>query len=281
MKKLYSIGEMSKLVNVSVQTLRHYEKIKLFRPSYIDPNTNYRYYSDSQFHYLDIIKSLKFIGLPLQKIKEAQQLNPEEFLQFLEQQDQEIMTKIKQLEEVRLSLQLSKRQLQEQLAIPWLTEVYEKEMEEERILMIKSENATPQFIEDYYFTKLFRTLEAENIMQNSRYGCIYTLGQYQSVDEIHYEQIYVPVLTDRAIESMDKELQLHSIPTGRYLCIAYEANIESLISLYTEFYNKLYSYIKQNACSVEPLVYEVVMPSNYSPEQEEKFIIELKVRYSS
>lgn len=281
MKRLFSIGEMSKLVNVSVQTLRHYEKINLFRPSYIDPNTNYRYYSDTQFHYLDIIKSLKFIGLPLQKIKEAQQLSPEEFLQFLEQQDLEIIAKIKQLEEVRLSLQKSKRQLQEQLAIPWLSQVYEKDVEEERILMIKSDNATPRFIEDHYFTKLFRTIENENIMQTSRYGCIYPFAEYHSVDEIRYEQIYVPVLSDREIENMDNELQLHSIPAGKYLCIAYETNIESLISIYMEFYDKLYHYIKQNELSVEPHFYEVIMPSNYSPDQEEKFIVELRVRFQS
>src|SRR4051794_31201230 len=54
-EKHYSIGEVSKLANISVQTLRYYDQIDLFKPSYVDPQTNYRYYKDAQLYYLDII----------------------------------------------------------------------------------------------------------------------------------------------------------------------------------------------------------------------------------
>ena len=36
METNFSIGEMSKLHNISVQTLRHYDKIGLLKPSYIN-----------------------------------------------------------------------------------------------------------------------------------------------------------------------------------------------------------------------------------------------------
>ncbi len=32
----YSIGEVSKLANVSIKALRYYDKIDLFKPAYVD-----------------------------------------------------------------------------------------------------------------------------------------------------------------------------------------------------------------------------------------------------
>lgn len=78
----YTIGEVAKLANLSVQTLRYYDQIDLFKPAYTDSASNYRYYKDSQIFYLDIIKSLKYIGTSLEDIKKALMLTPEELLVF-------------------------------------------------------------------------------------------------------------------------------------------------------------------------------------------------------
>ena len=43
--KLYSIGEVSKICNVSKKALRFYDKIGLIAPDYISSENNYRYYS--------------------------------------------------------------------------------------------------------------------------------------------------------------------------------------------------------------------------------------------
>ncbi|MFD1066530.1 MerR family DNA-binding transcriptional regulator [Oceanobacillus locisalsi] len=45
-KNLYSIGETAKLNNISIQSLRYYDKIDLFTPAFIDPESNYRYYHE-------------------------------------------------------------------------------------------------------------------------------------------------------------------------------------------------------------------------------------------
>lgn len=70
MKELYSIGETAKLMGVSVQTLRNYSNLKLLKPQYIDADSGYRYYSFQQFHYIDRIKYLRRLGLPLSEIEE-------------------------------------------------------------------------------------------------------------------------------------------------------------------------------------------------------------------
>lgn len=70
MKNLFSIGELSKLQNISRQTLIFYDKIGLFCPAYTDPNNGYRYYSAKQIDYLDTICIMKKIGFSLEEIKE-------------------------------------------------------------------------------------------------------------------------------------------------------------------------------------------------------------------
>lgn len=69
MKKLFSIGEISKQQNISRQTLIFYDKIGLFCPAYVDPENGYRYYSYKQLDYLDTICIMKKIGFSLDEIK--------------------------------------------------------------------------------------------------------------------------------------------------------------------------------------------------------------------
>lgn len=66
---MYPIGTFSKLVDVSVKTLRYYHEIDLFSPSYIEPKTNYRYYSFNKFSEIEKIKLFKSFGLSLDEIK--------------------------------------------------------------------------------------------------------------------------------------------------------------------------------------------------------------------
>lgn len=70
MQNKLSIGEMAKLRGVTVDTLRHYDKIGLLKPFHIDRETGYRYYSISQYEVLGTIKELRSIGFSLEEIKQ-------------------------------------------------------------------------------------------------------------------------------------------------------------------------------------------------------------------
>ncbi len=70
MKNLFSIGEVAKQQNISKQTLIYYDKIGLFPPAYVDPDTGYRFYSAAQLDYLDTILIMKRIGFSLKEIRE-------------------------------------------------------------------------------------------------------------------------------------------------------------------------------------------------------------------
>ncbi len=70
MKDLYSIGEVSRIMGVSVQTLRYYSSIHLLEPKQVNQSSGYRYYSADQFHFIDRIKYLQKLGMSLEEIKE-------------------------------------------------------------------------------------------------------------------------------------------------------------------------------------------------------------------
>jgi DNA-binding transcriptional MerR regulator len=64
------IGEFSKMMQVTVKTLRHYEQRGLLMPEEVDKWTEYRYYSISQMQRLNAIRDLQRQGFTLEEIKE-------------------------------------------------------------------------------------------------------------------------------------------------------------------------------------------------------------------
>jgi len=65
---LIKIGEFAWLGQVTVETLRHYDRIGLLKPAHQDPFTDYRYYTLDQLPRLNRILALKDLGLSLEDI---------------------------------------------------------------------------------------------------------------------------------------------------------------------------------------------------------------------
>lgn len=74
---LHSIGEISKIVKISTDTLRYYDDINLLKPIMISKQTGYRYYSNSQVTILLKILELKQYGFSLNEIKDILSFNDE------------------------------------------------------------------------------------------------------------------------------------------------------------------------------------------------------------
>ena len=65
MKNLFSIGEVARLFDINVKTLRYYDETGLLKPEKVNPKTGYRYYSTRQFERLNTIMYLKALQVPL------------------------------------------------------------------------------------------------------------------------------------------------------------------------------------------------------------------------
>ncbi|MFC3746963.1 MerR family transcriptional regulator [Paenibacillus sp. GCM10012306] len=99
MKELFTIGEVSKLFQVKISTLRYYDEIGLLKPEYIDKNNNYRYYSTQHFERLSTIKYLRALGLPISDLLDFfDYRDTDKLIEMLERQQTEIANKKRELE---------------------------------------------------------------------------------------------------------------------------------------------------------------------------------------
>lgn len=66
---MYTIGQFSIIAKLNKKTIRYYDEIGLFRPAFIDPNNQYRYYKREQINDINKIIKLKETGISLEQIK--------------------------------------------------------------------------------------------------------------------------------------------------------------------------------------------------------------------
>ena len=94
-KTKLKIGEFSKMMQVTVKTLRHYEQKGLLVPYEVDEWTGYRYYSITQMQRLNTIRGLQRQGFTLEEIKElledgAQTPSIEQLTQKIEETERQL-----------------------------------------------------------------------------------------------------------------------------------------------------------------------------------------------
>ena len=115
----FSIGEVARMFRVSVSTLRHYEKIGLLAPEYVDPATGYRSYSTRQFECLNTIRYLRALEMPLEQIRDFLQDREVGKIQgMLLQQRQAVIQKRQALGIVQRKIENRLRQIQDALEGP-------------------------------------------------------------------------------------------------------------------------------------------------------------------
>ncbi|MGE7613382.1 MerR family transcriptional regulator [Paenibacillus sp. NPDC101420] len=95
---MLSIGEFSKICEVSTKTLRYYDEIGLIHPDEINPENGYRYYSIKQLTKMLFINRLKSYHFSLEEIKDILGWEQDHFE-----------------EKLSTALNLKKRKLQEKL----------------------------------------------------------------------------------------------------------------------------------------------------------------------
>lgn len=69
MKEFFSISETAKIVGMTAETLRHYDRIGLVKPCKVDEWTGYRYYSQREIVLLNTVQALRHMDITLSEIK--------------------------------------------------------------------------------------------------------------------------------------------------------------------------------------------------------------------
>ena len=278
MKKdnLYTIGDVAKLMNISIYTLRYYDQIDLFKPAFTDPKTNYRYYEDTQLFQLDWIKSLRSIGTPLEKIHETYQISTAEQLHFLDEQEQVVNEQLSELTAVQKNIAQVRQYLTQQLDDHQMNEVYVLEAPVTRILVkpLTKKGINPRAIENSSYSDMKHFLEEQHLGIHGGYGGIFPYrADYASVEEMDYHTLFTPLFSDKWVTEIAEGMDIGKIPGGRYAAIRFEFSP----SAYVENYQKLCSYIEDRQLQPKS-IYEFFTMTQYAPEAKSVFIIELRIR---
>lgn len=93
-----SIGQVSKIFDISKDTLRYYDKIGILTPE-VDKNNGYRYYLLKHLEKLGLILGIKYLGISLADIKKTiESEDVKEYKNLVIREEEIIKRKIKELE---------------------------------------------------------------------------------------------------------------------------------------------------------------------------------------
>jgi DNA-binding transcriptional MerR regulator len=105
---MLKIGEFSKLSNISVRSLRHYESLDLLSPQKTDPISGYRYYTADQLDRAHTIRMLREIGFSLDSIKGILNTdNPNTAWQYFERRQMEVEEELQAIQHKKEMLRLA------------------------------------------------------------------------------------------------------------------------------------------------------------------------------
>lgn len=144
MAKYLSVGEAARAVHTTSETLRHYDRIGLVKPSKKDEWTNYRYYIEQDLVRLNTVRAMQQMDLPLQKIKKVLEYEDlEKIVDFLAQAENRADEKIKALQYSKSKIQLAKADYERKLqGRKNATGVFIKDMPE-RVILLSDTLETP------------------------------------------------------------------------------------------------------------------------------------------
>ncbi len=145
------VKDLSKLTGVSVQTLHHYDRIDLLKPSLRLPN-GYRLYSEKDLLRLQQIIALKFFGFELSQIKELLN-NDAKAAQHFKVQAHLLAEKANQMQEASNALKAIVSEVDYNKSIPWetiikLIEVYNmtKQLEDPWVKVIFTYDELQEYV---------------------------------------------------------------------------------------------------------------------------------------
>jgi DNA-binding transcriptional MerR regulator len=136
---MLKIGDFSKLSQVSVQTLRHYDDLGLLKPIDVDRFTGYRYYTFQQLHRLNRILALKDLGLSLEEIARLLQedLPASQLRGMLRMKQAAIEQRVSEEQERLVRVEARLRQIETEDTMPNV-DVLIKKLEPQRVASIRA-----------------------------------------------------------------------------------------------------------------------------------------------
>ncbi len=224
--KRYMIGEVAKIVGLSVHTLRYYEKNEVIKPSYVDEITGYRYYTPNDISRLCVLKECKKMDLTLGQIRKVYEASShEEVMAIIDEKKDEVL---KMIEHYNVTLK----------NIEWYRSEYNTLCETKRMCYVPFLQHLPTrrviyranpYEEDSSSLALAEVAEKqleETDTIKKKYGFIANTKYWVEETSLRVTGEYVDINVDE-YDHVDSKY-IYRIPGGLYLCmnIAHSSDLE-------------------------------------------------------
>lgn len=184
---MLSIGEFSKICEVSTKTLRYYEEIGLIYPDEINPENGYRYYSIEQMKKMLFINRLKSYDFSLEEIKAILKLekdqSDEKLCLALNRKKRDLQDKVTAYEYTLKQLRQDILSLENGISIMSYLESIDVQLVESpsrNILPFRKVVTADDCIGGYgkFFNRLYRKIATENLTMIGPPMTIYHSTEY-------------------------------------------------------------------------------------------------------
>ena len=222
MRSYFSIGEVSEITGLTINALRHYDKIGLVTPSVVNETTNYRYYSKDQLFLFEIIQFGRKLHIPLEELSEV--LNSKDmnvFKNYLDEMKRKISAEMEDLRQNLLDIDSIQEEISTGEYLSGIRDLYQRNITERDVVTAK---ALPADVNNRFIKQrenLEREIRESALVTTFDSGSIYRIINHK-VEQI---SIYRGVVLDFDTDSS----AVTHIPTGNYLCATYsEKNREQV-----------------------------------------------------
>ncbi|MEK4536641.1 MerR family transcriptional regulator [Peribacillus sp. FSL K6-1552] len=235
---------MAKLRGMTTETLRHYDRINLFKPQYIDSHSGYRYYSIFQYEVLGTIKELRQLGMSTDEIKDYfKERNFSKSLDILKAKHADLVSKLNELTDLEENIREKIVYLDHVAREKELQTVMFRELGRRKLITLNEK--INNNLELCYGVLSLENMLAEKtpILASNRLGI---LIQEADLRTKRFEEPSVIFVVAKSKEKIPKQYQ-RIVPAGLFACIRYNGE---LLWNRSESLSKIFDYLDEGGYQI-------------------------------
>ena len=269
-KDTFKIGELSKLFDIGVDSIRYYEKVGILHPVRNDEN-NYRMYTIDDVRRLALIRELLRLSFSTDQIREYDEdRNVDSTTSLLRAELDVVDAEIAKLKATRDSIQ-NRLDTITSLCSPDIQDEFEtiviKELPDRKCVMVTDDNLPDDYV-SYYVVKY---MQSHNTRIDTIGACdCYTLDIPGSNPKSKYYRtknvfFFAPYLDDADCN--------YVLQAGRYLSMTYKGALTKT----KELLPQLYTYAQDHQLEIASDPVEMCHIDDYETNDDSEYIIELQL----
>lgn len=268
MKDLFTIGEVSKLFNINIKTLRYYDEINLFKPIFIDKNNSYRYYSTEQFEQLNTIMYLRALGMSLNTIDfHLNKRSVDNITELLKQQKEVTRIKINELQNIERKIENRLNQINYSRQYDKLGVIQEIRFSERTIVLLRQKIKSNKDLE-LSIRDLENKADKSSSVFNGTVGVSISTNNLKAGIFGEYDSIFL--FTEE--ESYNEEL-IKILPEGIYITVRFNGTHKDSY----EYYSKILEYIETQGYEIVDDSIEITLIDFALTNEKTEFITEIQI----